>query len=71
MKVDPTIPLPTPAAIAKTKDFYLTKFERDLTDAEAYEICSLVTAHIYLTILTNLKCFDTDSTQENPTTIAQ
>jgi DNA invertase Pin-like site-specific DNA recombinase len=56
MVFDPTIPLPTPEALAKTKAFYLTKFGTVLTDPEAYEICSLVVGFLYLTILSNVPC---------------
>lgn len=61
-------PQPDAEGIAKTQEVYLNKVGHALTEAEAREVLSRVMRYLYVL---NFPCFDTDSTQENPTTTAR
>ncbi len=62
------LPTPDHIGIAKTKELYLKKYGKVLSDGEAGEILGKVMRYIYLVKET---CSSTLSTPENPTTISQ
>lgn len=56
------LPQPNTVGIAKTKELYLNKYKRVLTDAEAAEILGKAMRYLYLVGTT---CLNTESTPEN------
>lgn len=61
-------PQPDAIGIIKTKELYLKKYNKVLSDGEAEEILGKVMRHLYLV---NDTCSNTQSTSENLTTINQ
>jgi hypothetical protein len=60
-------PTPDAEGIAKTKELYLNRFGKAITDEQAHRVLGSVMRFIYLI---NQPCSDTPSTPENPTTTA-
>ena len=63
------LPQPDSLGIVRTKELYLRKFKKELSDSDAQQILAKIMRHLFL--INNPICSSTDNTPENPMTISQ